>query len=263
MSAATAPIFANYDLQIGQRSQWQLGPLTLWILREPNEFKLTWLHDSDVFSIARNYQKNYSEAPPRHAERFRCSWIDSSTQLGLKPIAPDRPVVVRAREPLTVLPGDEVSFYVGTQLGVRVQAGAEPRTIAEIPSYRLSDTWFGPSLREGELCYASKTRARARLAEVPLRPTRALSRIKLVNQAGDPLLFQRLKLPITLLKLYQAHEGRFWTQGITVERTREGKEVECSIEPSAPEEAGIVEEVAPARHQERNVFKRTLGALFG
>ena len=51
-------------------------------------------------------------------------------------------------------------IYVSTPLWVRVDVHDPPQFLQEIPVIRPSDTWFGPSTREGELGYAGRTHGR-------------------------------------------------------------------------------------------------------
>ena len=243
-------------------SRWRIGSLTLWVYRTETEWRLATLRGMDPLEDARSYAPNAAE-PPEDAERFRFAAGESGDAIRLNPALADRPVVVRPEQPLTLLPGDEAVFYVGSQLWVHVEAGMPPRELTDVPTLRLSDTWFGTSTREGEACYASKSNARTGLGDVPIRPARALTRVRLVNRGADKLRLERLKIPVSHLALFMGSDGRCWTQSLVVERGNEGTEVTVRIESSAPEEAGHVERIADPRVSTPGVFKRALGALIG
>ena len=138
------------------------------------------------------------------------------------PALADRAVVTRPEHPFHLPAGEEVTVFVGTSLWVRLLVGDPPWQLAEIPVSRPSDTWFGPSTREGELCYAGRSFLRLSLDNVPVRPHRAVTTLLLRNSAEDELYLRALKLPVNHLALYAAPDGRVWTQDVIMERTQEG-----------------------------------------
>ena len=169
------------------------------------------------------------------------------------------PDAALARLDRFVPPGGAVTVFVSSPVWVQVALTDPHRPLQEEPVRRPSDTWFGPSTREGELCYAAKTRARMDLAEIHLSPARALTRIHLRNTASQTLNFARIKIPIGQLGLFTAADGRHWTEGLSVDI--EAEEVECRVDANAPAEAGEVTRIAEARSRSPGVFRRTIAAL--
>ena len=88
---------------------------------------------------------------------------------------------------------------------------------------RPSDTWFGPSTLEGELCYESKTAVRFNLDNVPRRPHRAISVVRIRNRTDTQLSLERLKIPLPNLSLFGTEDGQLWTESITLERDEDGE----------------------------------------
>lgn len=263
-TAAPRSVWGTLSLESDDRGRWQIGPLSLWIRRTSSELQVAAAIGEDPFDPRALYEPGCCEEPPADAQRIRCAVGSRGGSVRLVPVLSDRPVVVRPEQPFTLLPEDDATFYVGSQLWVRIEvADHPPQTLAELATFRLSDTWFGPSTREGELCYASRTSARMRLADVPLRPSRALTRIRLRNRAPDKLVLERLKVPVPNLALFAAPDGRHWTQGLVVTREDAGAAVEVRVDPSAPDEAGPVVSVAEPRIPAASVFERTLSALIG
>src|SRR5439155_1571474 len=111
---------------------------------------------------------------------------------------------------------------------------------------RLSDTWYGPNTREGELCYSSKTFCRTHLADLPLRPHRVLTPVSIQNNAKDPLLLEQLSLPLPYLSTYVDENGSLWTEEITVVNEPHHKH-NVHQEKGAPKIAGNAKLVSAAR----------------
>lgn len=134
----------------------------------------------------------------------------------------------------------------------------------DLPVQRPSDTWFGPSSREGEVCYAARTRAILDLQDLPLRTVRATTPVRIKNNGQTPLLLERLLLPIPHLSLFATHDGRLWTEELSIHCDQEMRSAHLQIGKGAPAMTGTTQQLNPPRVlPERGVFTRALGAIFG
>jgi hypothetical protein len=186
----------------------------------------------------------------------------SESALRLLPRLPDRPVVSRPDTPFYVLAGEEIRLFVSSPVWVHVLSGE--RELLEIPIYRPSDTWFGPSTREGEVCYASWTSGRTELAELPRRPHRAVATVRVENHTEKSVLVERLNIPVPYLALYAAADGSLWTQGVTLRMVEDGATAEIHIAKEGPPEApGATRLADPREDADRNLLVRALSALIG
>ena len=133
-----------------------------------------------------------------------------------------------------------------------------------MPIYRPSDTWFGPSTREGELCYGSQTNCLLHLDELPFRPHRAITPVMVKNKAETALLIERMSLPVNYLSLFHASSGQLWTQTITMERREEENVATLQLAKGLPSQAGRAMPVCgPRLKSDKRVLMRALTALFG
>lgn len=183
--------------------------------------------------------------------------------VSLSPLLADRPVVTRPVVPFVVQPGQESTVFVSTPIWVRLAVESPSVVLEEIPCQLMSDTWFGPTTMEGEICYASWTSCRLRLEELPLRPHRAVTPVKIKNEADTPLLLEKINLPVPFLAIYSAGDSGLWTQGVTMIRRREDAAV-LEISDGAPD---MVPEAAflagPRKTPDRKTFISKLSALIG
>jgi hypothetical protein len=179
------------------------------------------------------------------------------------PALADRAVVIRPDKPLYVPAGEEVTLYISTPLWMCIEVGEPAHLLQEIPSYRSSDTWFGASTLDGELCYASRTTARLLLEDVPPRFHRALTPILIHNEAEDALLLERIRLPVQHLSLFQAANDFLWTERVTLDREKSGEQAALHLGAGAPPEAAQARLIRPPRHPLRtNVIVRTFSSFF-
>lgn len=86
----------------------------------------------------------------------------------------------------------------------------------EVPSHRMSDTWFGASTIEGTFCYATRTAGRLRLDRLPLRMHRAVRPLRVRNEAKEPPAPERVQLPAPHLALYATPDDSLWPDAVTM-----------------------------------------------
>jgi hypothetical protein len=183
--------------------------------------------------------------------------------LRLVPVLPDRPLVSRPEHPFHVLAGEEVRIFVSCPVWVAVQVGKKPQTLAEIPIYRSTDTWFGPNTREGALAYASRTRCRLAPGDLPVRPQRAEVPVVVRNRADATLVIERLSLPVPHLALYRAPDGGLWTSQVkmVVQELKGQADIEVGKKPGEVGPGELV--TGPRDPVGGSILTRAIGAMIG
>lgn len=197
-------------------------------------------------------------APPGDEQTLRAVVDATSEVIELAPRFADRSVVARPQRPLRLPAGQSAQLFVGTPLWVVVRVPRGPEML-ELPLIVPTETWFGPSPVEGELCYSARTRAVASLEEVPRLTTRALTRVTLINRAPDAMDLERLRLPVPRLRLaWDESIGRFVTDDLELRREEDGKSANVEIKTLPPG----VEVTAPPREPTRRSWNHALSALW-
>lgn len=245
---------------------WRIGALELFVIRKEGGWQVQAIeHRMDDDEIpALDIGREVAWMPDTtRAEVVHYKLPDQSDLLTLVPRLADRPVVSRPRMPFNVGPGASVTVYVGTPLWVELRAGEAEVLLCELPLMRPPQTWFGASTYEGELCYAARTRCRTHAEEVPVRPWRAITPLKLENRAKDGWLLDRLALPVPQLPLFAAADGRIWTSSLSTTRDAEGELGDIRIGSSAPNEPGPWTELGkPRQAGSTSILGRFYGKLF-
>lgn len=258
--------WGQYQIPVEAARYWRIGALELFVVRQEDG----WLVQSF------EHRPDDDEVPPLEIAR-EIVWMPENTRadvvhykvpgqsdaLTLVPRLADRPVVSRPRMPFNVGPGATVTVFVGTPLWVELRAGNEEVLLCELPLMRPAQTWFGASTFEGELCYAGRTRCRTRAEDVPVRPWRAISPLRLENKAKDGWLLDRLALPVPQLPLFAADDGRLWTSSLSTTRNVEGELGDIRIGSSVPNEPGPWTELGkPRQAGSTSMLGRFYGKLF-
>lgn len=268
----TEPWWGSYTMETDVPHRWRIGPFELYVERTARQWRTARRQHGDpldarierAIAVSREEMDGiiHSEDPEIVVSRF--PFRETDPGLKLDPALADRAVVIRPETPLYVVPGESITLFVSTPLWIRIRTGEPGSVLEDVPSYRPSDTWFGSSTREGELCYATRTAGRIALANLPQRRHRAVTPARIHNRASDTLLVERLQLPVQVLPLYVSETGFVWTPGVRLNRERKEDPATVTVEEGPPEEALGADRIAGPRTESRsNLVMRTFGALGG
>ena len=252
------------QMSSGQTASLHIGPCSLHLHRASDEWLLSWERKDNGEELARA-EHSLSNEGLKSVKYNRYVFHSPQGQVTMKPVLADRPVVIRPRQPVFVLPGEDTTLYLSSPVWIRIAAGSPPQTLDEIPVLHLSDTWFGPSTREGELCYAARTHARNHLEEVPLRPHRAVTPVRIRNRSGKHLPIEKLSLPVPLLSVFGRDDGSLWTEGVSLTRTSDDDMAELKLNPGPPRDAPRAVLLSGPRQQpdRSGLVVRAFSGLFG
>ncbi len=193
-----------------------IGPLSLYLKRQQQQWLLAYerITTTDERELLSNGAA-LCMPPQLTAERY--IFRQSPAAFCLKPVLPDRPVVVKTLQPVHIPPGEQTLLYISSPVSVRVLLQQPEHVLQDIAIMRLSDTWFGTSTQTGELCYADKTQARYNKDELPLRPHRAITPVSIQNVSGQMLSLSKISIPVPYLAVYSADDGNLWTDPVTLQ----------------------------------------------
>jgi hypothetical protein len=203
---------------------WRVGPLDIWLSYSKKEWRIgTRTHDDPAdASLVINRREDSFPQSNEKIEWRRVGFKSAAQTIELVPALAERPLVVRP-ETLFIIPAKETAtLYISSPLWIQFGLGQPVTNLFEIPVFRPSDTWFGSSTIEGELCYALRTRARMRPEDLDLLPHRAYTECHILNRAKSALTLERLRVPMRYLRLFAAADGRLWTETVTLERRESG-----------------------------------------
>lgn len=244
--------------------RWRIGPLSLYAHRTRHEWRLSHSQSGDPLDGSFEQELPFPPADiPELEDSIRFGFVRSPDSLRLRPVLADRNVVLRPRSTLYIPPEESVSVFVSTPLWLQIAFGDKQPPMHEVPTFRPSDTWFGPTTLEGELCYASRTHPHLSLDELKRRPHRARTVVHVKNRAKDPLRLERLNVPVRHLSLFASSDRAFWTEPVTLTRESDGDLAAMRIGEGPPREAvGAVKLADPRAPAETNVVVRAFEAFF-
>lgn len=263
--------WGEVTLGLGGVARWRAGPSTVHVERRPSDWRVWHESGADAYAVVAERVRAVTDDAPEGAPTLRFSFAETPDTLHVRPRLADRPVVVRPETPLVVPPGETVTLHASTPVWMaikfevqRTRRGRAPATdlavVAELPTARPTDTWFGPNTLEGELCYAVRTAARTEVADLPLRPHRAVTAVIVENRAATALDLVRIAVPMPFLALHVAPDGRLWTDGVRFVREPD-EDTTVEAQPRAPTGGELLAEprATPTLGQ---TLSRTVSRLF-
>ena len=180
---ALAELFGPVDLDDGEGLHLAFGPLRVAVWRSGDRL-LTDFRRGDEHATLRSSLASIPDAAGAALV---------GGEANVRPVLPDRALVVRPETPTTLAPHSELSVWVG--LPVWLALSDELWFQVDVPKL----TWFGPSMSDGELAYAGRTRLRARRDATS--SSRAECNVILRNEAETPLVLDRVRIPLPRLGL--------------------------------------------------------------
>ena len=262
---SSAKWWGQFEIPINSAAYWQIESLKFAIHHLEKEWQISYQRESLEESL--HNQVHFSNSlidEDIYKTAIRHVFRKSSSLLELKPQLADRTIVTRPSTPIVLAPGEDITLYISTPLWVQFELGGKQGSvIEEFAINRPSDTWFGPSTRVGELCYASQTSGRLNLENLPDRPSRAITPLNVINHGEDKLLLEKVALPVPLLSLFATPEGLLWTQPATLIRDDDGELAKLKLGKEAPKEAeGAVRINKPRQQSEKGMLVRAFSSIF-
>jgi len=252
------------EFPVGETLCWEIGPFSVWITRTDSEWRVAHEYTSHEEDRPLEWRVEFGRCEPsERAVVSRYVFGLTSARLSLKPALADRPVVTRPHTPFYIPSGIDATIFVSTPLWVRIEVNDPPVFLQELPIVRPSDTWFGSSTLEGEICYATRTSARLRLGEVPRRPHRAITPVMVHNRAPSNLFLERLSIPVPYLGLYTDAQGLLWTEPLSLVRQAETERAGVRVgEVPQSQAERPVRLVEPRQKPETGMLVRAFSSIF-
>ena len=245
--------WAPFDLDVDGQETRAFGPLSVQLTRGASDWRVEFRRNGVVSSSGLK--------PTPSGDTLRFTAGETGRALAVTPMLLDRSVVARPAVPVYVLPGETVRLFVATPLALRLETADGRKRLTETATVRLSDTWFGPSTREGELCYASMTGAHTSADSIPGSWVRAITAVRVTNRGSANVRIERVKIPCTFLSVFRDEGNHLWTEELRLVRTKDGDGAEPELA-RVPETVGLLRRVAAPRHSpERTLWERSVGAM--
>lgn len=248
-------IWGNRSLAEGQVQYITIGDLHLWIKYRNEEVWIAHTYKDDV------KRKPASDNPPKQIEWTRWAHKNNAPKIEISPVYPDKPLVVHSEYNLKVSPETQIQIFSRIPIWVRVSLANNSYQLIELPTIKLSRTWFG-AFTEGELCYHATTKARRDLSKVDKKPYLVSCPIKIVNKSDEELTFSNFCFRVERLSMF-LHENELWADETQIIYQGEDLHSEVIMTGKLPE--GITKKqllTKPRKQAHKSLATRTFKRLF-
>lgn len=254
--------WGSFDIPENVSCSWRISLLRLHVNRCKSEWNFAWHQDKNPSEPIVSYDLTGAAKPNSNEieqARFFNNCADTHFDLGLA--MADRPIVARPETSVFVPPGQHVTLYVSS--GVWLQPKLNGHVLMDIPVYRPSDTWFGENTREGEMCYASRTRARTEATESTISPHKVVTPITIINRGLESVKIEHIRVPLTNLGLYTNEAGGLVSNSLSMILHEDSKETSIEIVP-IQKQKGKFQLVSPPRFEPDNsLLNQTIAKFLG
>ncbi len=205
------------DIQQEKCLQLLCGDLQLEILPKDNEWLVQYQLSKDltVFKAELSYIEESDESTEfENKQRFVSNTLPD--HVILQPALADRSITCKPKVTVTLFPKQQISLFVGLPLWLQLHMDGVETAILDIPTVRISDSWFGPDTRHGIICYASTNNEQLDLKPTINHGTRATLEVSVKNNSDQILSLDKVSIPVPHLALYVDKEGKFCTRRMTL-----------------------------------------------
>ncbi len=186
-------IFGKHQILPGDKKSFPLGSTTLHIKRE----KEGW------FFLQKEDQQSENDIDFKHAEYYQTG---KSNSIIITPALPVKPLVFKGSS-LKVTPKQKFTFFLKIPITIQIyySKSTAENLIKEIPSRRLSDTWFGEP-DSGEAAFALGNEYFLNFETLETSPLEVISPVSIYNNSTNTLEIQRQIIRVEFLSLYKNAE---------------------------------------------------------
>ena len=264
VSKTISPWWGEYKIPLNNLKCITIGTLSVYLQRYENEWQIVHrlINKDDAQAVA-NHELSDTDILPLGAEIERTAFARTTETVKLVPTLPPRPIVSSPVSPFKVPPKQFITVFISLPIWIRIDVGNPPITLLETWTQKLSDTWFGSTIQEGELCYANKTSCYLRLDDIKFKAYRAITPVTIHNQSTETMRLEKINITATNLSIFTNEKNQLWTSPIRVERLKGADDVNVKIENKFPAFAGnsvLLEK--PRKSLQEGVMTRAITAIF-
>ncbi|HKL18335.1 MAG TPA: DUF432 domain-containing protein [Halalkalibaculum sp.] len=252
--------WGSFSLSSGEETDFYiLGDLRLWLKHKDEEI---WIgHRYEEHGDGERNTGNISETPPKDLEWARWAPKEPTDSVKLMPVFPDLPLVINSEFPLRVNPGGSIQIFTRIPVWVRISIGKKDTVLTELPTVKLSRTWFGTPI-EGELCYWAITKARRSLSNVERKPYLVSCPIQITNKTEVDLDFEKFCFRVERLKVFLYAE-ELWSDETRIVYHGEEQHSDISMSGRLPKGMENARLISPPRKPvQRSLATRTFKKIF-
>ena len=241
-------------IEQGSTYYWKLGFKEIYLQKRNKE----WLFSlQDLQETAKDLICGEQASPPVNAEWLTFIGDTGNTVLSL-PAFPDRPIVVKPKTALKVLPEKEVLLFIEVPLYIQFysETNKSENLIFECSSQELSSTWFG-EFDDGTLAYSLPLDISTAFEKHKHASHNIICPVRLINDSSMTLDVQRFLLSGEYLTIYK-DKKELWSNEVKIKFKGESEFSDVQYVNQPPSFVKNAVQIANARSSKStNVFSKS------
>ena len=241
-------------IEQGSTYYWKLGFKEIYLQKRNKE----WLFSlQDLQETAKDLICGEQASPPVNAEWLTFIGDTGNTVLSL-PAFPDRPIVVKPKTALKVLPEKEVLLFIEVPLYIQFysETNKSENLIFECSSQELSSTWFG-EFDDGTLAYSLPLDISTAFEKHKHAGHNIICPVRLINDSSMTLDVQRFLLNGEYLTIYK-DKKELWSNEVKIKFKGESEFSDVQYVNQPPSFVKNAVQIANARSSKStNVFSKS------
>lgn len=242
-----------------------VGALELYVNLLENEWQFRHCHvTEDETKTERKIQLSALKKMSRDdLEPLRFINSNSHNTLQIRPRLANRSIVAKPYMPVFLPSQQTVTIYISTPVWLAIFLDNHKQPLLEVPTFKLSDTWFGPKPHIGELCYSSRFSGRIDLSALPKRASRIITPVKITNNGADNLKLEKISIPCDYLSVYLNENNELWTPTLSILREVDKNKTQVAIEKTLHSSLENAKRVGEPRVADQSrLLSKTIDMLF-
>ena len=235
-----------------------LGSLALWVYNCGDEWHVGYEYPAGQMEPARFRQ---GKKKPDIKTWQRWTKEEAAVTIQLRPVMPDRAVVVKSEFALTIPGKSHTQFFIGIPIWLQVLGGEELDVLMfEKPIVQLSNTWFG-EMETGELCYYLESGMAQSVDQKAPFSGKVICPVKVMNQSKEILELSSLRVDVKFLAIFSGKDC-LWSNGLKVSQPEGRDYSHVEVKKSPPKVECTLKKIADPREVLKSgLLKSTFSGL--
>lgn len=247
----------NYKLTVGALE------LYASLLESEWQFRHRYITEDETKSERQINLSVVKNLPQTNLELMRFIHADKGNSLQVRPCLANKNIVAKPYTPVFLPSQQTMTIYISTPVWLAIFQNQLRQPLLEIPTFKLSDTWFGPKPHIGELCYSSQFSGRISLDSLPKRSSRIITPVRITNNGEGNLKLEKISIPCDYLAIYVNKEQALWTPTLSIIRETEQSRTRIAIDKTLHPALLDAQRIAEPRVSDQTrLLSKTIDMLF-
>jgi hypothetical protein len=252
-------LWNKIEININKIYYWNIGNLKLMIKKNNHEWFIGYKYSQNNNSlIIAKKQKESDNFKTDDIKWTRIVCSHSSNTIKLKPMLPDKQIVLESENQIRILPKQQILFFIKIPLFIQIYNGDANSMLLELPTVELSKTWTG-TMTSGSPGYSLYDDFKTDYTNINKHNITICPLIIKNNTKNKFFDFNRITLYSQYLNIYKGK--KLWANE-TLITYQEDNKINLNITNKKPQYDKEIESISQYREKfDKNIFKKSFDVI--